>query len=122
MLATLCSYEDRFCPCHPQTLILMTRLGITYWQVGQFDYARPLLETAVRDLGRKVGRDCEARLQAMTVLRDLFSAECDFERASAIERELVGQQEGMKMDEEGIDFEYSSLGKFILSRQFCRPF
>jgi hypothetical protein len=65
MLATLCSYENRFGPYHPQTLILMAQLGIAYWLAGQFNHARRLLERAVRDLARNVGRDCDARLQAM---------------------------------------------------------
>jgi hypothetical protein len=113
MLATLCSYENRFGPYHLQTLILMTQLGVAYWQAGQSDHARPLLEMAARDLARNFGRDCEARLQALTALRDLYSSECDFDRAEAIERELCVRQARMETNEEGVNCEYSPLGKFI---------
>jgi hypothetical protein len=102
MLATLCSYEERFGPHHPQTLILMTQLGVAYSLAGQPDRARVLLERAVRDLARYIGPDCDARLQAMTALRDLYSAECGFERAGAIHRE-------------DINCEYPPLGKFIFN-------
>jgi hypothetical protein len=44
VLATLCSYEHCFGPYHPQTLFLMTQLAIAYWQAGEFECARPLLE------------------------------------------------------------------------------
>ncbi len=96
MLATLCSYEDRFGRYHSQTLILMTQLGVAYWQAGQFDRARPLLERAARDLARNFGRECDARLQALTALQDLYSTECDFDRAEAIRRELCGWQKRPK--------------------------
>lgn len=71
MLATLCSYEDRFGPHHPQTLILMAQLGVAYWQAGRADLARPLLVNSVRDLAQHVGKDNASRLQAMAALRDL---------------------------------------------------
>lgn len=90
MLATLCSCEDRFGRYHPQTLLLMTQLGVAYWQAGQSDHAPPLLERAARDLARNFGRECEPRLQALTGLRDLYFAEGDFDRAEAIRRELRG--------------------------------
>jgi hypothetical protein len=112
MLATLCSYENQFGPRHPATLILMTQLGLAYWLSGQTDRARVLLESAVRDLGRYIGPDCDTRLQAMKALRDLYSAECDFDRAEAIQRELSWSHRGMEEDEEA-NCEYSPLGKFI---------
>jgi hypothetical protein len=113
MLATLCSYEDRFGAYHPQTLILMAQLGIAYWRAGQFNHARPLLERAIWDLAHNVGWDCDARLQALAALRNLYSADCDFERAEAIQQELCACQRGTKTDEEDANCEDSRRGKFI---------
>jgi hypothetical protein len=109
MLATLCSHENRFGPYHPQTMILMARLGVAYWQAGQFNHAE---ERSIRDLGGNVGRDCNARLQAMAALENLYAADCDFERAEAIQRELRASV-GMETNKEGVNCEYSPLGKFI---------
>ena len=64
MLSTLCSYENLFGPYHPQTLHLMVGAGLAFWHYGECTYARPLLERAVRDLGRYLGREHEARLSA----------------------------------------------------------
>src|SRR5580658_4880968 len=88
MLATLCSYESWFGPYHPQTLCLMTQVAIAYWQAGE-PQARPLLERAVRDLGRYLGADHDLRLRAIAALRDLFVAGGDYERAAAVQNELL---------------------------------
>jgi tetratricopeptide (TPR) repeat protein len=89
MLATLCSYENWFGPYHPQTLCLMAQVAFAYCQAGEFDYARPLLERAIRDLGRHVCRDHELRLRAIAILKDFFVAQGDYERAEAFQRELL---------------------------------
>jgi eukaryotic-like serine/threonine-protein kinase len=89
MLATLCSYESRFGPYHPQTLCMMTHLGAAYWQAGEPRRARPLLERAVRDLGRHLGESHDLRLSALTTLRDLFVAQGDYQRAASIQKELL---------------------------------
>lgn len=89
MLATLCSYESRFGPYHPHTLHLMTYVGITYWQVGDPNRARPLLERAVRELGAHVNLADDLRLRAIGTLRDLFAAQGDQERAASAEKELL---------------------------------
>jgi len=91
MLATLCSYENCFGPYHPQTLRLMTQVAIAYWQAGE-PGARPLLERAVRDLGRHLGADHDLRLRALAALRDLFVAQRDYESAASAQRELLGCQ------------------------------
>jgi len=90
MLATLCSYENWFGPYHPQTLCLMTQVAIAYWQAGE-PQARPLLERVVRDLGRHLGADHALRLRAPAALGDLLAAECDYERAASVQRELECQ-------------------------------
>jgi len=89
MLATLCLYESWFGPYHPHTLSLMAQLAIAYWQVGETDYARPLLERAIRDLGRYLGREQELRLRAMAALRDLLLAKGAYQRAAAVQNELL---------------------------------
>jgi hypothetical protein len=88
MLATLCSYESWFGPYHPQTLHLMTQVAIAYWQAGE-PQARPLLERAVRDLGRHLGADHDLRLRAIATLRDLFIAQCDYEKAASAQKEIL---------------------------------
>jgi hypothetical protein len=89
MLATLCSYEHLFGPYHPQTLRLMAEVADAYWQVGELGQARPLLERAVRDLGRYLGTEHELHLRALATLRDLFVAQREYERAGAVQRELL---------------------------------
>jgi outer membrane protein assembly factor BamD (BamD/ComL family) len=89
MLATLCSYENLFGPYHPQTLRLMAEVANAYWRAGELSHARPLLERAVRDLGRHLGPEHDLYLRALTTLRDLFVAQRDYERAGAAQRELL---------------------------------
>ena len=88
MLSTLCSYENLFGPYHPHTLRLMTEAGLAFWHFGECEYARPLLERAVRDLGRYLGREHEARLRAITALRDLLLSQGNYEQAREIQIEL----------------------------------
>jgi hypothetical protein len=89
MLATLCSYESWLGPYHPQTLGLMAQVAFAYGQAGEFDRARPLLERVARDVGKKFGRDHELRLRAIAVLRDVFVAQGDYERAGSVQSELL---------------------------------
>ena len=89
MLATLCSYENLFGPCHPQTLCLMTHLGTAYWQAGEPRRARPLLERAVRDVGRHLGEGHDLRLRALVTLRDLLAAQRDYAKAASVQKELL---------------------------------
>jgi eukaryotic-like serine/threonine-protein kinase len=89
MLSTLCCYENLFGPYHPHTLRLMAEAGLAFWRYGEWAYARPLLERAVRDLGRYLNPEHEARLRAITALRDLLLREGDHQRARAIQMELL---------------------------------
>jgi hypothetical protein len=89
MLATLASYEGWLGPYHPQTLCLMAQIAFAYWQAGELDHARPLLERVVRDVGRHLGWDHDLRLQAIAALRDLLVARQDYERARAVQHELL---------------------------------
>ena len=89
MLATLCYYQDCFGPYHPQTLRLMTQVGIAYSQAGEQPLAKALLEHVVRDLARVLGADHDLRLRAIAALRDLFVAQGDYERAVSVQKELL---------------------------------
>jgi hypothetical protein len=89
MLATLCYYESRFGPYHPHTLRRMAHVADAYWQAGELEHARPLLERVIKDVGRCLSRDHELRLKAIASLRDLFVAQDDYERAAAAQRELL---------------------------------
>ncbi|HZV05354.1 MAG TPA: hypothetical protein VE999_09750 [Gemmataceae bacterium] len=82
LAATLCCYEERFGPCHPITLRLMTDVAIQLRH-------RALLERAIRDVQRFLGRTHELRLRALGPLRDLLVAQRDFRGAAAAQRELV---------------------------------
>ncbi len=92
MLSTLCSYENLFGPYHPHTLRLIAETGLAFWHHGECAYARPLLERAVRDLGRHLNREHGARLRAIKALRDLLLSEGDHQRARAIQKELLDCQ------------------------------
>lgn len=89
MLATLCFYDNWLGPCHPQTLRLTVMVADACWQAGLFDYARPLLERAVRDIGRYLGPDHDLRLRAMAALHDLHAAQGDYEEAGTLQTELL---------------------------------
>jgi hypothetical protein len=92
MLATLCSYECMLGPYHPQTLLLMTQVAIAHWQAGEIKRAWLLLERAVRDLGRYLGPDHDLRLRALITLRDFLVEQRDYERAAAVQSELLDCQ------------------------------
>jgi eukaryotic-like serine/threonine-protein kinase len=92
LVATLCSYESWFGPYHPQTLGLMTTVAIAYWEAGEVQYARPLLERAVIDLGRHVDRNHDLRLRAIATLKEILLAQRDYEAAVAVEKELLDCQ------------------------------
>jgi len=92
MLATLCSYECLLGPYHPQTLRLMTQVAIAHWQAGENMPARLLLERAVRDLVRYLGPDHDLRLRALITLRDLLVEQRGYERAAAVQNEILDCQ------------------------------
>jgi len=89
MVATLCSCEGLLGPYHPQTLHLMTHIAIAHWHAGESHRACLLLERAVEDLNRHLGRTHDLRLHALTALRDVLVAEGDNERASVVQGELL---------------------------------
>ena len=85
MVATLCCYEERFGPYHPITLRLMTDVAIQ-------SRHQALLERAIRDVQRFLGRTHELRLRAIVSLRDLLGAQQDLAGAAALQRELLDCQ------------------------------
>jgi hypothetical protein len=88
MVATLCFCDNWLGTYHPQTLRLTALVADAYWQAGVFDHARPLLERAVRDIGRYLGQDHDLRLRAMAALRDLLASQGDYEEAESLHAEL----------------------------------
>lgn len=120
MLATLCSYENRFGPYHPQTLRLMTQVAIAYWQAGESAHARPLLERAVKDLGRYLTRDHDLRLRAIATLRDLLVAQRDYERAGAVQRKLLDCQiQRLGSEHPGTRAARTTLAMILLEKVTC---
>jgi hypothetical protein len=85
MMATLCSYENCFGPYHPQTLGLMTQVAAACWQDGNPAFARRLLERVIADLGR----EAEARVRAIAMLKDLLLEQGDLSTAAGVQRELL---------------------------------
>ncbi len=94
MLATLCFYDNWLGPYHPRTLHLMVQVADACWHAGTVVYARPLLERAVRDIGRHLGQDHELRLRAMAMLRDLLATQGAYEEAGMLRRELLRLAKG----------------------------
>src|ERR1035438_5490669 len=92
LVATFCSYESLFGPYHPQTLQLLTTLGIAYWQAGELGLALSVLERAVRDLNGNLQRDHHLRLRALAAMKEVSLAQGDHERAGAVQTEIVGCQ------------------------------
>ena len=92
MLATLCYYDNWLGPYHPQTLHLMVQVAAAYYQAGLVGHARPLLERAVRDVGRHLGQHHDLRFRAMAVLRDLLTAQGEFERAERLRTEIAWRE------------------------------
>ena len=111
MLATLCSYENLFGPYHSHTLRLMAEAGLAFWHYGECACARPLLERAIRDLGR----EHEARLRAIAGLRDLLLNEGDYDRARAMQMELLEcQKRRLGPDDPGTVVARVELAKILM--------
>jgi hypothetical protein len=89
MLSILCLYDNWLGPYHPQTLRLLAQAGSACWQAGFCDYARPLLERAVRDMGRYLVQDTELRVRALSDLGDLLASVGEYERSAALRTELA---------------------------------
>ena len=92
MVSTLCSYEALFGPYHLQTLRLMIEVGAACLDQGQYGPAECLLERAIKDLGRLHGREHDARLRGIAILRNLCVSRGDLERAGSLQRELFEMQ------------------------------
>jgi len=70
----------------------MVTVAAEYRARGELLAARLLLERAIRDGERSLGRMHDARLRAIVILRDLFLYQCDYERAGCLQRELLDCQ------------------------------
>jgi len=89
MIATLCSYDRFFGPCHIQTLSLTARVAEALWRSGDVRTARGLLDRAIRDLLRSAGRTHAVRLTALSTSRDLKLLEGDIRKALALQTEIA---------------------------------
>ena len=89
MLATFSSYEECFGPRHPLTLRLLTEVGIALWRHRRTEEALIVLQRGLRDVSRAQGRSSDLRLRILSALRDLFLDLCDYERAAAVQKDLL---------------------------------
>jgi hypothetical protein len=89
MIATLCSYDRFFGPCHIQTLSLTVRIAEALWRTGDPGTARGLLDRSIRDLFRSAGRTHAVRLTALNTSRDLELLEGDIRKALALQTEIA---------------------------------
>jgi hypothetical protein len=89
VLATLCSYETCFGPCHPQTILLMISLAAAYREHGDETRARGLLERAVGDVDRFLETGDDLSLHARGALRDLLLEQNENDRAASVQAVIV---------------------------------
>jgi hypothetical protein len=89
MLATLCSYEERFGPCSLYTLRLAGLVAAEFGRIGDTIRARGLLEQVVRNAARAPGPGRQLRIDALIGLRELLLAEGETARAADVQRELA---------------------------------
>jgi hypothetical protein len=88
MIATLCSYDRLFGPCHVQTLSLAAHIAEVLRDVGELQQARRLLERVIRDLAHSGGRARAKRISALHTLRDLMVEQSDIPGAVAVQTEI----------------------------------
>jgi len=88
MISTLNSYENMFGPYHLQTLVLTARIAQALWAAGETRNAQRLLEYSAKHLDR-YGDAHAVRVSTLTALRDLLLEQPDFEKAIAVQREIV---------------------------------
>jgi hypothetical protein len=89
MIATLNSYEAIFGPYHLQTLMLTVQVARTLWVEGEIQDAQKLLEYSTKHLARCGEHAHAVRVSTLTALRDLLLERPDFEKAIAVQREIV---------------------------------
>lgn len=85
MMATLCSYDRLFGPCHIQTLSLTARVAEALWATGDAQSARHLLDRVVKNLSRTHA----TRISALITLRDLALRENDGRNAISLQTEIA---------------------------------
>lgn len=89
MMATLCSYQVMFGPCHLQTLGMTTLLAEALCTGGERALGKRLLERAAGDLARYHGRYHPVRLRALQAWDNILCQEEDWRNALAVQRELL---------------------------------
>jgi hypothetical protein len=88
MISTLNSYENMFGPYHLQTLVLTARIAQALWAAGETRNAQRLLEYSAKHLDR-YGDAHAVRVSTLIALRELLLEQPDFEKAIAVQREIV---------------------------------
>lgn len=89
MIATLHSYENLFGPYHLQTLALTVQVAQALWAAGEQHNAQRLLEYCLKHLDGHGDQTLTLRVSTLTPLRDLLIERLDFEKATAVQREIV---------------------------------
>jgi hypothetical protein len=89
MLATFCSYEERFGARHPVTLRLLTELGIALWRHRRTEEALIVFQRGLLDTPRTLGENGDLCMRLLSALRDLFADLGDYKRAAATQKELL---------------------------------
>lgn len=89
MLATLCSYEERFGLSSIHTLRLAVLIAEEFRRLGELTRSRRILEIVIRESAAAFGPDHDVRVDALGRLRDLLVGEGDVARASTVQRELI---------------------------------
>jgi|GEM_PF-6086020 hypothetical protein len=89
-IATLCTYENYFGPCHPQTIQVLIVVAGAFNASGNPVRARQLLERALKDLDR--GRHdplSDLSIQVRRRLCDLLVEQRDFAPAAAVQAQIA---------------------------------
>ncbi len=89
MMATLASYEGMFGPYHPQTLAIVTALGVALCSSGKPVEGKQLLERAAGDLSKHHGKHHSVRIRALEALAAILCQEGDWKAALLVQRELL---------------------------------
>jgi len=71
------------------TLRLLTEVGTALWRHDRTDDALIVLQRGLRDATRALGRNHGLRLRVLAALREIFTEIDDYEKAAAVQKELL---------------------------------
>lgn len=113
MIATLNSYESMFGPYHLQTLALAVQVARVLWSVGEVQTAQQLSERSAKYLARGGDQANSLRMSALTILRDSSLKQDDFEKAVAVQKEIVEYL--TRQDDPEAVTQRAELGRMLMS-------